>query len=94
VHSKLQGPPDLCVEVLSPSNRHVDRGDKFKLYCNSGIPFYWILDPMLKSIEAFRLDAKQYVPTVTAKDDQVVRVPPFEAIEIALGDIWWPAKSS
>jgi Uma2 family endonuclease len=94
VNSKLEGPPDLCVEVLSPSNRHVDRGDKFKLYRDSGVPFYWILDPILRSIEAFRLESNEYVPTVTAKGDDVVRVAPFEAIEIALGEIWWPTKST
>jgi Uma2 family endonuclease len=90
----LEGPPDLCVEVLSPSNRHVDRGDKFELYRDSGVPFYWIIDPMTKVVEAYRLDGKEYVPTVTAKDDAVVRLPPFDELDIPLADIWRPAKFS
>jgi Uma2 family endonuclease len=90
--TQLQGPPDLCVEVLSPSNRHVDRGDKFELYRDSGVPFYWIIDPMVKVVEAYRLDSKNYAPTVTAKDDAFVRLPPFDDLEIALAEIWRPEK--
>jgi Uma2 family endonuclease len=90
----LEGPPDLCVEVLSPSNRHVDRGDKFELYRDAEVPFYWILDPMTKVVEAYRLEGKEYVPTVTAKDDAVVRLPPFDDLEIRLQEIWRPAKFS
>jgi Uma2 family endonuclease len=90
----LEGPPDLCVEILSPSNKHVDRGDKFKLYRDSGVPFYWIFDPMLKAVEAYRLEGQEYVPTVTAKDDATVRLPPFDDLEIRLAEIWRPAKFS
>jgi Uma2 family endonuclease len=90
----LEGPPDLCVEVLSPSNRHVDRGDKFELYRDSGVPFYWILDPMTKVVEAYRLEGKEYVPTVTAKDDAIVRLPPFDDLEIHLAGLWRPATFS
>jgi Uma2 family endonuclease len=90
----LEGPPDLCVEVLSPSNRHVDRGDKFELYRDSGVPFYWIFDPMLKVVEAYRSEGKEYVPAVTAKDDAMVRLPPFDDLEIRLAEIWRPAKFS
>jgi Uma2 family endonuclease len=90
----LEGPPDLCVEVLSPSNRHVDRGDKFELYRDSGVPSYWIFDPMTKVVEAYRLEGKEYVPTVTAKDEAVVQLPPFEELEIRLAEIWRPATFS
>jgi Uma2 family endonuclease len=90
----IKGPPDLCVEVLSPSNRHVDRGDKFELYRDSGVLFYWIFDPMLKAVEAYRLEGKEYVPTVTAKDDAVVRLQPFDNLELRLGEIWKPKKFS
>jgi Uma2 family endonuclease len=87
---QLTGPPDLCVEVLSPSNRHVDRGDKFKLYRDAGVPFYWIFDPMLKSVEGYKLVGSEYVATVTAKDSAVVRLPPFEELEVPLAEIWVP----
>jgi Uma2 family endonuclease len=89
-----KGPPDLAIEILSPSNKHVDRGDKFTLYRDCDVLFYWIFDPMLRTVEAFRLEAREYVPTVAAKDDAVVRIPPFEDLEIDLAKIWRPKSLS
>src|SRR4051794_3128856 len=48
--NKPEVPPDLCVEVLSPSNAGYDRTDKFDLYQSSGVPFYWIVDPMERTV--------------------------------------------
>lgn len=87
----LEGPPDLCIEILSPSNRHIDRGDKFELYRDSGVNFYWIVDPMLRTIEGYRLSGGTYVESAHGKDQDVVRLPPFEDLPIRLGEIWRPA---
>jgi Uma2 family endonuclease len=38
------GPPDLVVEVLSPSTRETDLGRKMMLYAQSGVREYWIAD--------------------------------------------------
>src|SRR5690349_16036503 len=51
----IEGSPDLCVEIVSPGSGSVDRRDKFKQYADAGVPYYWIVDPQLKTIEAFRL---------------------------------------
>lgn len=40
-----EGPPDLVVEVLSPSNPRHDLERKRELYARHGIPEYFILDP-------------------------------------------------
>src|SRR5262249_39757972 len=37
--------PDLCVEVLSPSNRLRDMRDKIEEYFNRGVRMVWIVDP-------------------------------------------------
>ena len=89
----LEGPPDLAIEVLSPSNKHVDRGDKFELYRDSGVTFYWIVDPMLRTVEAYRLENKAYVETASGKDADRLRLPPFEDLEIDLAQIWRLKKS-
>src|SRR5438552_13842146 len=41
----MEGPPDLCIEVLSPSSGLVDRRDKFRQYAKGGVRFYWIVNP-------------------------------------------------
>jgi Uma2 family endonuclease len=47
--------PDLVVEVLSPSTRRVDRGAKRGLYERQGVSEYWLIDPVLETVQVFRL---------------------------------------
>ena len=44
-------PPDLAIEVLSPSTRHIDREEKAAEYAEAGVTEYWIVDPEGRSIE-------------------------------------------
>ena len=41
---KWQGPPDLNIEILSPSTAAVDRRVKFDLYERHGVAEYWLVD--------------------------------------------------
>src|SRR6476646_5120006 len=41
----MEGAPDLCIEVISPSSTRIDRKDKFKQYARAGVQHYWIVDP-------------------------------------------------
>ena len=47
-----EGPPDLVVEILSPSNRAHDLEIKRELYARHGIPEYWILDSDAETVWA------------------------------------------
>ena len=47
-----EGPPDLVVEILSPSNRAHDLETKRELYARHGIPEYWILDSDAETVWA------------------------------------------
>jgi len=48
--------PDLVIEVLSPSTRHVDRGAKHRLYERYGVAEYWVIDPVVETVQVFRLE--------------------------------------
>lgn len=54
-YNRWQGPPDLTVEVLSPTTAQRDKegGQKFQLYQQHGVREYWIIDPIYQSIEIF-----------------------------------------
>jgi Uma2 family endonuclease len=49
------GAPDLILEVLSPSTRHVDRGPKLDTYAEAGVREYWLADPLARTVEVFVL---------------------------------------
>jgi Uma2 family endonuclease len=50
----ILGPPDLVVEILSPSNREYDRTLKRKRYLASGVAELWIVDSDEHAIEVWR----------------------------------------
>ena len=47
----IEGAPDLVVEVLSPGGARRDRGEKLKLYAESGVREYWLVEPQEAQIE-------------------------------------------
>ena len=50
-HVQYADPPDLAIEVLSPSTRRTDRQEKAAEYAEAGVTEYWIVDPEGRSIE-------------------------------------------
>jgi Uma2 family endonuclease len=42
---RVEGAPDLVVEILSPATARRDLGEKLRLYAESGVVEYWIVDP-------------------------------------------------
>ena len=53
----IEGPPDLVVEVLSPSTAIKDLNSKRWLYESSGVPEYLVLDPESQIAELFVLNS-------------------------------------
>jgi Uma2 family endonuclease len=86
----IEGPPDLAIEVISPSNKKMDRQDKFNLYAASGVKHYWIVDPRQRTIEAYRLSAGKYVGRVRGSGSDTIQLPPFRKLRIELAKLWRP----
>lgn len=57
----IHGAPDLVVEVLSPGTAKNDRGYKKDLYEKAGVREYWLVDPNMRSIEAYLLSEGKYI---------------------------------
>ena len=47
---RLQGPPDVAIEILSKGDRGRDLVRKRKLYLEHGLPEYWLVDPDAASV--------------------------------------------
>lgn len=50
-------PPDLAVEVLSPSDRMADALSKVAMYLEAGVRLVWLVDPATRTATIFRPDA-------------------------------------
>ncbi|MGA2582364.1 MAG: Uma2 family endonuclease [Tepidisphaeraceae bacterium] len=90
----MEGPPDLCVEIISPSSRTIDRKKKFKQYEVGKVAHYWIVDPEAKTIEGYKLSRGKYHSTAKGAGNDIVRLPPFDNLSIPLGELWWPKKTN
>ena len=80
--------PDWVCEVLSDSTRRIDLHEKRPIYAREGVPDLWFVDPMDRTLEAFELVDGQWLLIASAKDDEPVRIRPFDAIAFGLGDLW------
>ena len=64
----LEGPADLVVEIISPGSRTVDRGEKFFEYEEGGVKEFWLIDPIRKQAEFYRLGRDSVFHPIEPKD--------------------------
>lgn len=77
--------PDWVAEVLSPSNSSNDTVLKLRRYYQAGIPYYWIIDPELRTVLVYCAADAGYAVVRSAEAGEVVRLEPFDAIELRIG---------
>ena len=85
--ANIQGPPDLVVEVLSPSTAAIDRGGKMSLYARYGVPHYWILDARNLSLETYEIREAEYELISQFKKDDPVKLRLFPDLAISLSEL-------
>lgn len=68
----IQGPPDLCIEVLSPGTESLDRERKMAVYARYGVQEYWIIDPMRQTVSIYGHEGDIFVRRIEATGDDVV----------------------
>jgi Uma2 family endonuclease len=83
----IEGAPTLVVEVLSPSTARLDRDRKMRLYAEHGVPYYWIVDPETRSIEAFALAGAEYA-LADRVTGEAAALPPFSDLNLDPASIW------
>ena len=80
--------PDWVCEILSPSSHDIDRALKLPFYARAGVSHAWLVDPVAKTLEVFRLDGETWRLVQVWRGDVTVRAEPFDAVEIPLGLLW------
>jgi Uma2 family endonuclease len=84
-------PPDIAIEVVSPTarDRRRDRTDKAADYARFGVRWYWLLDPALHRLELLALGpGSQYARVVEASGGIVDPVPGCDGLALDLDALW------
>ena len=74
------GVPDLAVEIISPVGVELaptlsatyDRLTKYETYQRAGIPEYWLVNTMWRTVEVFVLEERQYRSLGVFEGEQVL----------------------
>ncbi|RMG56144.1 MAG: Uma2 family endonuclease [Acidobacteria bacterium] len=88
IGEQAYGPPDLVVEVISPSTRQTDRVEKFAEYARAGISEYWLVDPETRTIEVFILRNGTYELLVKAGPGEKARSQLLSGFEVAVDEVF------
>ncbi|MGB9715874.1 MAG: Uma2 family endonuclease [Thermodesulfovibrionales bacterium] len=85
---KIEGPPDLIIEILSPATAYYDLRIKKDTYEQNGVKEYWIVDPIQKTMEIFINEKGRFKPVSTAKVEGEVNSEIFKGLTISLREIF------
>ena len=84
----VQGSPDLIVEILSPSTANTDRDQKFKIYQETKVTHYWIIDPTTQTLEEYIWRSNGYHRCAFHVDNDEFQPSLFPELVIPLGELW------
>jgi Uma2 family endonuclease len=84
----VDGPADLVVEIISPDSRARDRGEKFYEYEQGGIGEYWLIDPLRRQAEWYRLGEDGIFRPLPAGDDGIFRSTVLDGLWLQVEWLW------
>ena len=93
-HSRLDkkgclGPPDMVIEILSPSTASKDLYEKFELYESAGVREYWLVFPERKTVQVYKLNAgSRYGEAENYNASGAIKVGIFEDLTINLKKVF------
>ncbi len=87
----LKKPADVLIEVIMPTPRDIrrDRIEKLREYAAFGVRYYWLLDPTLRTLEIYELNAEgRYVVALGAEAGKLENVPGCQGLRLDLDSLW------
>jgi len=82
--------PDWVCEVISPTTGRLDRTRKMPIYAREGVRHAWLVDPLARTVEVYRLEAGAWVVAGAHGGDVSLRAEPFDALVLEVGRWWMP----
>lgn len=84
----LDGAADLAIEIISPESRARDRGDKFYEYEQGGVREYWLIDPIRRQAEFYRLGEDGVYRTINVDKDGVFHSEALRGLWLKVEWLW------
>ncbi len=69
--TRIEGPPDLVIEIVSPDSPSRDWREKHADYAAAGVREYWILDPLSENVEASVLDERNQYQRISEIEGKI-----------------------
>lgn len=85
--------PDWVCEVISVKTALLDRARKLPRYARNGVPWAWIVDPVMHTIEIYQLESDRNSAVVTVPASAAVVAEPFAPCQLDLSDLWLPVTT-
>ena len=80
--------PHWVCEVLAPSTESKDRHIKMPIYARFGVAHAWLVDPGKRTLETYDLVDGAWQQSGGYSGRDAVRAGPFDAVSLALDDLW------
>lgn len=84
-------PPQLAIEVVSPSSEERDYERKRDQYANIGIPEYWIVDPIAQTVTVLELIQATYQVVSSFNGSQKIISPTLPNLQLTPEQIFLAA---
>ena len=85
---KLNGAPDLVIEILSEATEQRDRTFKFREYARSGAKEYWLVSPEKREIEVYQNSENGFELASIYRRSDILNTSLFGDIQLTVGLIF------
>jgi Uma2 family endonuclease len=83
----IEGPPDLVVEVISPSTASRDKARKLRVYHAAGVPWYWLVETESLLITEHRHTPDGYLVNQIVPPDEPFAPALFPGLSINMAEL-------
>lgn len=81
---RVEGAPDLVIEVLSPGTRRFDRQKKLAVYARNGVHEAWLVDPDAETVTVFTGTGNEWTRERSVLFGENI---PSDIVEIGAGNL-------
>jgi Uma2 family endonuclease len=84
----IHGPPDLVIEIVSPTTAQLDKKTKRAVYARAGVKELWLIDPILRQIHLYDFARHAGKAVRILDDDESFESVLLPGLKIAAADVF------